>query len=151
MICPVGILDPSSNNTMNFYASRLKKYCTVLEIFKFFWGHYRRKSAFFATSIFQQRHIRLDFNFCCKYVSCWPSIPKKISLNEWTVNELTNAARRPIKLSFFDILWICIFHEEIILGSWFFYQSDYSIRSLSGKKISSLLWSPHEIWKFAKY
>jgi hypothetical protein len=80
---------------MNFYASRLKNYCSVPEIYKFLCGRYRQKSAFFdflwlfVTPKFHQECICLTWNFYCKCIS-WFCINEKNELkrmNHWWVNQ----------------------------------------------------------------
>jgi hypothetical protein len=88
---------------MNFYVSRFKKkYCFILEIFKFFWGHYHQDIAFFVTFISHQGYIRLAWKFDHEHISSRGTSHKKISSRGWTTDERPNTISGATKLSIFE-------------------------------------------------
>jgi hypothetical protein len=73
-----------------------------------------------------------------------------MSLNRGTVHGLINTTKTNKIVICFSILCTFTSHEGITLVSWFFNQNGYSMRSHSNKKISSLIWFLHQIWKRKK-
>ncbi len=122
---------------MNFYASRLKQYCTVREIFKFFWRHYRQKIDFM-WHISNQRNIRLAWNFYCTYISSQYTSHTKLRPNEWNFAALTNTTKYRTKLAFFGILCTDISQERIMFKSWNFGYREISLSTHYDRKFSSL-------------
>ncbi len=65
---------------------------TITKIVRFSW--------FFVIIISHQKYIRLTWNFYHTYISRWCTYHKKVSSNEWTVDEMISTIRGPTKWSF---------------------------------------------------